>query len=58
MDEKTRTVSWRVSEDLYNQVLRAGVADGRNMSGMLTVCVKLGLAAHRAGKVAEKKNNG
>lgn len=45
-------------EDLYNQALRAGVADGRNMSSMLTVCVRLGLAAHKAGKVAEKKNNG
>lgn len=56
MEEKTRTVSWRMPEDLYNQVLRAGVADGRNMSNMLNLCMKLGLASFREGKLAEKKS--
>lgn len=58
MNERTRVVSWRMPEDLYNQVVRIGVAEGRNVSGCLQMLTKLGIKEHRAGKIEERKHVG
>ena len=56
MDEKMRTMSFRLPEDMYTRLIREATNTDRTATGMLHVIIKSWFANNKRGVTKEESN--